>query len=727
MKKSNLTFVFCLTVFLLSAQDYLVTFSGIGESTIVSTVTVENMTQGKSLTLNGNDVLHLKSTVTAIYDIVNKQKEGIQFYPNPMKEFSVMEFVMPEEGAVKIELFDITGRKLTLTQSYLNQGRHCYRITGIGNGIYVLKVAASNYLFSGKLISNKKTSEMVYITYQNTNAFNNNPADTKSAKSEILMQYNTGDVLKFFATGGEHNSVKVDVISESKNINFSFYKCSDADKRNYTTVKIGKQIWMAENLAYLPAVSPSSAGSYTQPFYYVYKYEGNSIEAAKATSNYTMYGVLYNWPAAKAACPSGWHLPSNNDWDQLEKALGMTQAQIVYGWHGTDQGTQMKTTSGWYSNGNGTNTSGFSALPGDYRHYTGFSYIAGTTSHWWSSMENTASSRHLDYRYNHLAWSNDGKEYGFSVRCLCDDNTQSGLAGISTFSTYNISQTTATIGSYVTEDGGEAVTARGVCWSTNQNPTTANSKTINGTGTGSFTSNLTGLTAETHYYVRAYATNSQGTAYGTQKTFNTSGPTGTFTDLRDGRTYKTAIIHGKEWMAENLAYMPTVSPPSAGSYTQPYYYVYGYDGTSVAAAKNNTNFYTYGVLYNWPAAKAACPSGWHLPSDDEWKQLEKALGMTQAEADNEGYRGIDLGTQMKATSGWNNYCNESNSSGFSALPGGRCSGGDFYDIRYFGCWWSSTEISSGYPWYRVLNNCAGGVLRDVKPMNSGFSVRCVKD
>jgi len=223
MKKPNLTFVFCLTVFFLSAQDYLVTFSGSGESSTVSTVLVENMTQSKSLTLNGNDVLHLKSTVTEISDLVYNQAEGIPFYPNPMKEFSVLEFAMPEEGAAKIELFDISGRKLTQTQNYLNPGRHSYRITGVGNGMYVLKVTANNDFYSGKLIGEKKTGEMANMTYQNTIPFNDNPAVMKSAKSEILMQYNTGDMLKFFATGGEHKSVKVEVISESKNVDFVFF------------------------------------------------------------------------------------------------------------------------------------------------------------------------------------------------------------------------------------------------------------------------------------------------------------------------------------------------------------------------------------------------------------------------------------------------------------------------------------------------------------------------
>lgn len=80
-------------------------------------------------------------------------------------------------------------------------------------------------------------------------------------------------------------------------------------------------------------------------------------------------------------------------------------------------------------------------------------------------------------------------------------------------------------------------------------------------------------------------------------------------------------------MAENLKYLPSFKePPSGGSALGLYYYVYGYDGTSIADAKATENYGTYGVLYNWRAAQDACPDGWHLPSDEEWEQLTVYLG-----------------------------------------------------------------------------------------------------
>jgi len=185
------------------------------------------------------------------------------------------------------------------------------------------------------------------------------------------------------------------------------------------------------------------------------------------------------------------------------------------------------------------------------------------------------------------------------------------------------------------------------------------------------------------------------------------------------------------WIAENLAYLPAVHPSSSESYTEPRYYVYGYEGTDVAAAKQKANYTTYGVLYNWPAALTACPSGWQLPTDNEWKQLEMAIGMSQSEADDTddtGYRGTNEGTKLKATSGWNSKGNGTDDFGFSALPGGgRNYDGGFDDVGYGGNWWSSTEYYTDNPWSRHLYDFDTRVYRYAFSKDYGFSVRCVRD
>ena len=195
----------------------------------------------------------------------------------------------------------------------------------------------------------------------------------------------------------------------------------------------------------------------------------------------------------------------------------------------------------------------------------------------------------------------------------------------------------------------------------------------------------------------------------------------TYTDSRDGNTYKIVKIGEQYWMAENLAYLPSVSPSSAESYPEPYYYVNGYKGTSVSAAKAADNYVTYGVLYNWPAALTACPSGWHLPSDAEWIELKNAL------------TGVDKGSQLAGnTSLWNNGALKNSSqfgiSGFSCVPGGfRNFGGGFYFVGSGGNWWSATEYNSGGARDMNIGCDNTSINSGFSAKDFGFSVRCLRD
>ncbi|HPW66870.1 MAG TPA: FISUMP domain-containing protein [Salinivirgaceae bacterium] len=200
------------------------------------------------------------------------------------------------------------------------------------------------------------------------------------------------------------------------------------DSNVYKYVTIGEQVWMAENLRYLPKVVGSGMGLETTPYIYVYDYDGNSVEEAKATANYTTYGVLYNWLAAmnketsseanpsgiQGVCPEGWHLPSQAEWQQLIDFLG---GEEIAGGKLKEAGT-----THWISPNEGaTNETGFTALPGGYRGYCGMFKGVGNMGFWWSATAQSsiyAWTFSMIYDYGQIYSNYYIKEDGFSVRCV---------------------------------------------------------------------------------------------------------------------------------------------------------------------------------------------------------------------------------------------------------------------------------------------------------------------
>jgi uncharacterized protein (TIGR02145 family) len=283
-----------------------------------------------------------------------------------------------------------------------------------------------------------------------------------------------------------------------------------------------------------------------------------------------------------------------------------------------------------------------------------------------------------------------------------DNNGQENVPVLSTTEVTDITANTATSGGNITDDGGTTVTARGVCWSTNENPTIDDKKTEDGTGTGSFTSIVNDLEPKTTYYLRAYATNSAGTGYASALSFATEeGISGsTFTDPRDSKGYQTVFIGNQEWMAENLAYAP-----STGNY-------WAYDN-------DDANVETYGYLYDWQTALSVCPTGWHLPRDEEWTELTDYLG------GNAGDKLKEIGT-----TNWNIGNNgATNETGFTALPGGYLNGdGEFDLLGLYGFWWSAAKNYTNYAWPRYMTYYNSNVLRYHHTTEElGFSIRCVRD
>ncbi len=187
----------------------------------------------------------------------------------------------------------------------------------------------------------------------------------------------------------------------------------------YTT--IGTQTWMIRNLDYLPSVNPSANESQTEKQYFVYDYEGTDVSAAKASANYSTYGVLYNWPAAVTACPANWHLPTDAEWKILEGYLGMDPSELDNEQSRGIMGYRMKLNTGWPSGDYCTNSSGFSALGGGFTYPGGGFGSSNQYAQFWTASEKDASqawSRYLAYGGGPVFRVAPFKSRGYSVRCV---------------------------------------------------------------------------------------------------------------------------------------------------------------------------------------------------------------------------------------------------------------------------------------------------------------------
>jgi len=377
------------------------------------------------------------------------------------------------------------------------------------------------------------------------------------------------------------------------------------DGKEYKTVVIGAQTWMAENLNY--AVEGSLC------------YDNNP-------ENCKQYGRLYDWATAMAACPSGWHLPNNYDWDELYRfvdpdGVGYYESEMA--------GKFLKAKSGWCYDANGIDKYGFSALPGGYSSsYGTFFHNLFCSSRWWSADERNGYDAH--YRSisggESASWSYDDKSNLFSVRCLQGDGPPP-------------------------PDG------------------------------------------DPFEY-------------------------GSFTDERDGKEYKTTVIETQTWMAENLNYKPETGRYSCYNSLENYCVKFGllYDWATAMAFDQNCNDGGCSDQIQ-PKHQGICPSGWHIPSNDEWDVLVEAVG------------GKESATKLKSKKYWDG----TDDYGFSALPGGNASTSGsfgFNDLNRSGSWWSSTQNSNNDSYYNTFYYDCYGNSDGFYRKGGGYyaaSIRCLKD
>ncbi|MFO8066398.1 MAG: fibrobacter succinogenes major paralogous domain-containing protein [Bacteroidales bacterium] len=304
-----------------------------------------------------------------------------------------------------------------------------------------------------------------------------------------------------------------------------------------------------------------------------------------------------------------------------------------------------------------------------------------------------------------------------------DNDDEVDPAIVFTKTVEEITINSATTGGNITEDGGALVTARGVVLSNNNTPTIEENLLIteDGEGTGEFVSELSGLEPETMYYVRAYATNEAGTAYGDALSFTTiAEEPETVVDI-DGNEYSTVIIGEQVWMAENLKttkyndgeQIPyTEDDIEWSELREGSYGVYNHD-TDLGEI--------YGAAYNFFAVstRKLCPVGWRVPDDNDWDILIEFLGGSDVAADK---------LKETGTEHWNSpNAGATNESGFTALGAGhRYNCGGFNSLGSIAMWWSQDEVNSVSGANRTIYVDYPNVYNYGYNKNGGLSVRCIK-
>ena len=398
----------------------------------IDSIWITNQNTNEKIKILANETLNLIHT-TGSKELPVSREKGVLF-PNPCTGESFLSFSTLVSQNVEIKVINILGETSGYKRQELPAGFHEFRVNFPASGIYTVFVMKDNLTLSYKVICISEKTRKCTIEYTGEGV----PIQLKNGTNGKNLNYEPGQVLLYSVYSTKRNSIVTDSPSSSKSYTIEFYECIDPSYRGYPIVKIGAQTWMAENLAYLPAVYPPEDGSSSTPRYYVHSYSGNNVSEAKETKNYSSYGVLYNWPAAMAnsvgsdknpsgvrgICPEGWHLPSDAEWKQLEIWLGLNMYQANGdGYRGSDQGNLLKSIYGW-TNGNGTNSTGFSAIGGGNRGHN--ARVFGNLryyGYWWSSMgylDGMSFCRSLGTSEKNIFRGSIESDNGLSVRCVKD-------------------------------------------------------------------------------------------------------------------------------------------------------------------------------------------------------------------------------------------------------------------------------------------------------------------
>lgn len=424
------------------------TFTAIDNTAYVQldSIKVMNRTQG------GDTVLYWPDTVLVIGDPVGipesfSEKNGLtvfQNYPNPVTDQTTISLYVPFKDEVSVIITDMMGRVVLKSDRVLDEGIHSFKYTPGGGNLSFFTAQWRGTRSCIKILqaafNSNRASSLEYIGSEASSP------QLKATEDVQSFSFNLGDTLLYIGYSNTFQSGMPDAPETSETYTFEFstnIPCPGTptvtyEGQVYNTIQIFSQCWMKENLN-VGTMIPGSQQMTDDGIIEKYCFDDN-------VSNCLIYGGLYQWDemlqytlqqGTRGICPPGWHIPTDEEWKVLEGAVDSQYGIGDPEWdqdgdRGFDAGMNLKSTSSWVNNGNGTDLFGFSGLPGGYRRDAlgAFSfygtYICG---YWWSSTESNAPAGWIRLLWwgtpevprhdGTLGWG-EGYSYGFSVRCVRD-------------------------------------------------------------------------------------------------------------------------------------------------------------------------------------------------------------------------------------------------------------------------------------------------------------------
>ncbi len=419
-----------------------------GQHVPLNSLLIENLTQGRDTTLYAPDSVLVLDYITGMNENLAYEDNCFslsQNFPNPMKGQTTLNLWLPERNDILITISDVIGREVVNQEFQLVQGSHSFTFHPGGESLYFLTARTDRQSRTIKMFNSSTVANVSgYCKLEYNGQQKTGVGDFKSGNALNNFVFDLGDMLKFtsFTDQGERVITSSPTDDQTYYFHYTGNPCPDAptvtdiDGNVYNTVQIGSQCWMKENLKTTTYNNGTPIPNVTDPDEWQDQTTGAYVWYDNDISWKDSYGALYNWYTtvdANGLCPTGWHVPTHDEWTDLTDYIGGTSSP-----HGNELKScrQVNSPLGGGCNTSehprweednynwGTDNYGFSGFPGGYRSSFGDFGFIGDDGLWWSSTErlsNYAWYRYLGYYDGYVIVGPNDKQYGFSVRCLRDN------------------------------------------------------------------------------------------------------------------------------------------------------------------------------------------------------------------------------------------------------------------------------------------------------------------